>query len=46
MSIEPAGVDLDRVRDLCADLAGAADGELLAWAGPGDVGAVAAEVSR
>jgi hypothetical protein len=44
MSIEPAGVDLDRVRDLCADLAGAVDGELLAWAGPGDVDAVAAEV--
>jgi hypothetical protein len=44
MSIEPAGADLDRVRDLCADLAGAADGELLAWAGPGDVDAVAAEV--
>lgn len=44
MSMEPAGADLDRLRDLCADLAGAADGELLAWVGLGDADAVAAEV--
>lgn len=44
MSMEPADADLDRLRDLCADLAGATDGELLAWAGPGDADAVADEV--
>jgi hypothetical protein len=37
--------DLDRLRDLCAGLAGeVGDGELLAWAGAGDAVAVAAEV--
>jgi hypothetical protein len=44
MSTEPAGADLDRLRDLCADLGSAADGELLAWVGPGDADTVAAEV--
>ena len=37
--------DLDRLRGLCAGLAGeVGDGELLAWAGVGDADAVAAEV--
>jgi hypothetical protein len=40
MSMEPADADLDRLRDLCADLAAATDGELLAWAGPGDADAL------
>jgi hypothetical protein len=44
MGRESAGADVDRLRDLCADLAGATDGELLAWAGPGEADAVAAEV--
>jgi len=41
---DPDGTGLDRLRDLVADLGTLGNGDLLAWAGPGDVDAVADEV--
>jgi hypothetical protein len=38
------GPDLDRLRDVVADLGTLGNGDLLAWAGPGDADAVADEV--
>jgi hypothetical protein len=44
MNMSSASGDLDRLRDLCADLASAGNGELLAWVSPGEADAVAGEV--
>jgi hypothetical protein len=40
----PGGSDLDRLRELAADLGALGNGDLLAWAGPGEQDAVPDEV--